>query len=134
MSSGPRSENFPFKELRKFSEDYFDSPEECMAFHNLPSLDHVWSVSDHDGWVCYGPSHHFVNLSGFIGTKMPHDGNTYYQEDTRRDVSELVEDYVELRDSQHKDGITKDEANDIEEELTHLAIEIVERLAEDLNP
>ena len=73
------TEDFPFEEIRKESGDYFDSAQEAMDATGL-GLDHIWSVVCEDDTYCYGPSHHYVNLIGFVATKEAHDGETYYEE------------------------------------------------------
>ena len=74
--------DFPFKEKRKESGDFFDTIEEVKALGY--SEDQIWSVvcSDEDdtSTFVYGPSEHWVNRLGYIATKEKHDGNTYYEE------------------------------------------------------
>jgi hypothetical protein len=69
-------EDFPFDEIRTESGDYFDSIDQVRAAGYADNQ--IWSVTEHDNTWCYGPSHHWVNLIGYIATKETHDGNTYY--------------------------------------------------------
>ncbi|KZX57807.1 hypothetical protein A3709_19480 [Halioglobus sp. HI00S01] len=84
---------FPFDEIRMGANpgetsindgDYFESAEAAMEATGLGE-NHIWSVTDNEdddgnSVFCYGPSRHFVNLIGFIATKEPHDGETYYED------------------------------------------------------
>lgn len=69
---------FPFEEIRMQSGDYFNSTKELLDLGH--SLDNIWSITECEDEFCYGPSHHYINLVGYIATKESHDGNTYYLE------------------------------------------------------
>jgi len=71
---------FPFDEIRaEPNGDFFDSVADAMAAGF--DLDQIWSVTCHDDdTFCHGPSHHYVNLLGFVATNERHDGHTYYVE------------------------------------------------------
>lgn len=74
--------DFPYEEIRDHNGDYFRSPDHAMTVTGL-SENHIWSVTEGDEDVSvflYGPSHHYINLIGYIATKEEHDGNTYYEE------------------------------------------------------
>ena len=72
------SVEFPFAEIRTAHGDYFPTVESAEAAGF--TRDQIWSVCECDGVFCYGPSHHYVNVLGFIATAEKHDGNTYYEE------------------------------------------------------
>jgi hypothetical protein len=72
-------DEFPFEEIRNKDGDYFNTVQE--AVNEGYSLSQVWSVTESDGVISYGPSHHCVNLLGFTVTKEHHNGETYYEED-----------------------------------------------------
>ncbi len=80
MTSTIHETLFPFDEIRaEPNGDYFDSVADAMAAGF--DLDQVWSVVHGDGdSYCYGPSHHYVNLLGYVATTERHDGDTYYIE------------------------------------------------------
>ena len=77
--------DFPFKEKRKESGDFFDTIEEVKALGY--SEDQIWSVvcSDEDdtSTFVYGPSEHWVNRLGYIATKEKHDGNRHVGRDRK---------------------------------------------------
>lgn len=84
----PIESDFPFAEIRQESGDMFDTAEEAMKFTSYDDS-HIWSVGDCDdeeyggeryGFAMYGPSHHYINILGFIATKERHDGDTYFTE------------------------------------------------------
>ena len=75
-------EDFPFQEYRQESGDFFDSINDAML--KGFTQDQIWSVvesGERDDCYIYGPSHHYVNLIGYVATKEKHDDNTYYIED-----------------------------------------------------
>lgn len=86
MSAKYLNEDFPFEEIKQPNGDYFDTVAEAQAAGF--DLDQIWSVVETDNVFTYGPSHHVINLIGYIATKEKHDGNTYYTEDE----SEFFED------------------------------------------
>ena len=69
---------FPFEEIRDENGDYFNSPQ--AAVKQGYSVDQIWSLHELDNIFTYGPSHHRINVLGFIATDEHHDGNTYYEE------------------------------------------------------
>lgn len=77
--------DFPFTQIKDEvwggHGDYFNSAEEAMLATGL-SEKHIWSVieGNEDGVYTFGPSHHFINVLGYVATKEPHDGDTYYEE------------------------------------------------------
>lgn len=70
---------FPFEEIRDANGDYFETIDQAMKQTGLSS-DHVWSVTCDDDVFITGPNHHYVNLLGYVVTKEPHDGETYFTE------------------------------------------------------
>lgn len=80
--------DFPFEEVKRPDGDYFYRISELEELGYIKSQ--IWSVVDGDEEIdesgqrwCYytfGPSHHYVNLVGYVGTQEHHDGETYYQE------------------------------------------------------
>lgn len=72
-------QDFPFEEIKNSSDDYFGRIAECESA-GFP-LNHIWSVVESDGSYTYGPSHHIVNLLGYVCTIEAHDGETYYHEE-----------------------------------------------------
>jgi hypothetical protein len=85
-------ENFPFEEIRAEGGNLFFSAADAHAAGF--DVDQIWSVvecdeyeDDDEGdlelrtsvWV-YGPSHHYVNVLGFVATHERHDGDTYFEE------------------------------------------------------
>jgi hypothetical protein len=72
------ADEFPFEEIRTKSGDYFDSVYSATSAGY--ELDQVWSVTIEDDVFTYGPSHHYINLLGYICTSEKHDSNTYFSE------------------------------------------------------
>lgn len=80
-------DDFPFEEIRLGENDtpvindgdYFHSIDQAMRVTRKSRM-HVWSVTEHEGTWVYGPSHHYVNLIGYVVTDQPHDNDTYYEE------------------------------------------------------
>ena len=70
--------DFPFHEYRKESGDFFDTWVEARGegFRD----NQIWSVTEHENTIVYGPPQHYINLLGFVATKETHDGDTYYEE------------------------------------------------------
>ena len=73
------NKDFPFAEKRQESGDYFDTVQQAIDAGF--ALTQIWSVVECDGSWTYGPSHHYVNLIGYIATDEHHDGDTYYHEE-----------------------------------------------------
>ena len=73
------NEAFPFEEIKKPNEDYFASINEAQEAGF--ELNQIWSVVECNNVFTYGPSHHIVNLIGYVATHEAHDGETYYTED-----------------------------------------------------
>jgi hypothetical protein len=76
-------EDFPYQEIRREDEEYFDSWQEAKDAGY--DDDQIWSVTAGQGddgseWYVYGPPHHYINHIGHIATNERHDGNTYYHE------------------------------------------------------
>lgn len=76
-------EDFPFEEIRKESGDYFDSIDEVVALGF--DRDQIWSVTECENFITYGPTHHYVNRLGYVATQERHDDNTYYHYDLSED-------------------------------------------------
>ena len=74
-------EDFPFEEIRDDSGDYFPTAEDAMDCTGF-NAQHIWSVAEGDDnySYVYGPSHHVINVLGYIATNEAHDGDTYYEE------------------------------------------------------
>ena len=72
-------EDFPFEEIRAETGDYFPNIKAVMAAGYEGNQ--IWSVTEAEGTYTYGPPHHYVNLVGYVATKEPHDGDTYYHEE-----------------------------------------------------
>ena len=74
--------DFPFKEIRKKSGDFFHTLEEVKALGYTE--DQIWSVliaENNEGYTySYGPCDYLLSLLGYVATKEKHDGNTYYEE------------------------------------------------------
>ena len=74
--------DFPFKEIRKKSGDFFHTLEEVKALGYTE--DQIWSVliaENNEGYTySYGPCDYLMNRLGYVATKEKHDGNTYYEE------------------------------------------------------
>lgn len=86
---------FPFQTIDfDNGEIYWPTASAAIAAGYSPSQ--VWSVacSDHDAGstFTYGPSHHTINVIGFVVTEEQHDGDTYYEEDCEIDSEEELED------------------------------------------
>ena len=84
--------DFPFEEMRDESGDFFP----CLAYAISAGFqgNQIWSVvesGEDDHCYIYGPSHHRVNLIGYVATKETHDNNTYYVEDWGDKVDEPTE-------------------------------------------
>lgn len=71
-------QDFPFNEIRNETGDYFASVTEAINAGYQKSQ--IWSVADSEGAYTYGPSHHYVNVIGYVATTEHHDDNTYYEE------------------------------------------------------
>tara|TARA_R110000796_G_scaffold16017_2_gene50416 strand:+ start:473 stop:742 length:270 start_codon:yes stop_codon:yes gene_type:complete len=79
--------DFPFDEIKDSGGDYFYNVDQAIKQTGL-SDNNIWSVvsddhMDKDGWMVYifGPAHHYCNVIGYVATKEPHDGETYYIEE-----------------------------------------------------
>jgi hypothetical protein len=70
---------FPFVEIKDENGDYFSGGITQVRVAGYDD-NQIWSVTESDGTICYGPPHHYVNLLGHIATTERHDGNTYYEE------------------------------------------------------
>ena len=76
-------EDFPFEEIRNGyfggNGDLFDTVKDAMdaGFE----LNQIWSVTEADDVITYGPSHHYINRLGYVCTNERHDSNTYYHYD-----------------------------------------------------
>ena len=81
---------FPFDEIRDQHGDYFSTVADAKK-HSGYDESHIWSVTECEGAWSYGPSHHYINLIGYIATHESHDGNTYYEEEDWREQEELAE-------------------------------------------
>ena len=81
---------FPFEEIRDEHGDYFMTIGDAKK-HTGYDESHIWSVTECENTWSYGPSHHYVNLIGYVVTHEPHDGNTYYEELDWREQEELAE-------------------------------------------
>ena len=83
-------QEFPFDEIRDQHGDYFSTVADAKK-HSGYDESHIWSVTECEGAWSYGPSHHYVNLIGYIATHEAHDGNSYYEEEDWREQEELAE-------------------------------------------
>lgn len=73
------NKDFPFIEVRAKNEGYFET--RIDAENAGYNVNQIWSVAVSDEMVfTYGPSHHYINVLGYIATEEPHDGDTYYEE------------------------------------------------------
>ena len=79
--------DFPFDEIKDGGGDYFYNVDSAIKQTGF-SAKNIWSVvsddhMDKDGWMVYifGPAHHYCNVIGYVATKEPHDGETYYIEE-----------------------------------------------------
>ena len=74
--------DFPFKEIRKKSGDFFHTLEEVKALGYTE--DQIWSVliaENNEGYTySYGPCDYLFSRLGYVATEEKHDGNTYYEE------------------------------------------------------
>lgn len=86
--------DFPFDEIRDTDGNLF--PSLAKAREAGFNDDQIWSVVEGDSeeemdpndpdyepsstWV-YGPSHHYVNVLGYVATNERHDGDTYYEKE-----------------------------------------------------
>ena len=77
MNEDIEDNDFPYEEIRKPSGDYFDSWKDAKDAGY--DDDQIWSVTECDDWISWGPPHHYVNHIGHVATKERHDGDTYYQ-------------------------------------------------------
>lgn len=78
MSTKHQNTEFPYEEIRMPSGDFW--PSVAAAQQAGYSLNQIWSVTECDDVICYGPSHHYVNLLGYTVTEEEHDGDTYFEE------------------------------------------------------
>jgi hypothetical protein len=69
---------FPFEEIKDINGNYFESATHALE-HGFDE-NQIWSVVEENDTFIYGPSHHYINLIGYIATKEHHDGDTYYEE------------------------------------------------------
>jgi hypothetical protein len=69
---------FPYEEIRNKNGDYFNNWQDAKDAGHADNC--IWSVTEHDGTVCYGPPHHYVNHIGHVATKETHNNNEYYEE------------------------------------------------------
>lgn len=68
--------DFPFERI---NEDYFFYAKDALKAGYKDSQ--IWSVAEGDDSIfTYGPSHHYINVIGYIVTEETHDGDTYYEE------------------------------------------------------
>ena len=83
-------EDFPFEEIRDDivggKGDYFSLVSDAVAAGF--TLDHIWSVTKAYDVLTYGPSHHYINVLGYICTKECHDHKTYYHYDMYEDCED----------------------------------------------
>ena len=91
-------QEFPFDEIRDQHGDYFSTVADAKK-HSGYDESHIWSVTECEGAWSYGPSHHYVNLIGYIATHESHDGNTYYEEEDWREQEELEEAKIIIHDA-----------------------------------
>lgn len=71
-------QDFPFEEIKNKDGDYFRTAKEVLE--EGYAISQVWSVTESDDVIVYGPYHHYVNLLGFVATEEHHNGSTYYEE------------------------------------------------------
>lgn len=76
-------DDFPYDEVRDANGDYFHTVSEATKLGF--KINQVWSVTMHEDTICYGPSHHYVNLLGYVATQDSHDGKTYFEYDAAPD-------------------------------------------------
>ena len=91
-------QEFPFDEIRDQHGDYFSNVADAKK-HSGYDESHIWSVTECEGAWSYGPSHHYINLIGYIATHESHDGNTYYEEEDWREQEELAEAKIIIHDA-----------------------------------
>lgn len=87
---------FPFEEIRTPSGDYFASQHQ-VRMAGYPD-NQIWSVVVEEGIWVFGPSHHWVNVVGYIATAETHDGETYYSEPNDDDDDDDDEEEEETND------------------------------------
>jgi hypothetical protein len=79
--------DFPFEEIRDDvvggNGDYFSSLFDATSAGF--DLDQIWSITEEDDVQTHGPSHHWINLLGYVCTNERHDGKTYYHYDMAQD-------------------------------------------------
>jgi hypothetical protein len=89
-------EDFPYEEIRDDvvggNGNYFNLVSDAVKAGF--TLDHIWSVTEEDDVMTYGPSHHYINRLGYVCTNERHDGETYYHYDMSQDRE--PEDQAEL--------------------------------------
>lgn len=79
-------EDFPYKEFRDEQGNYFQTAAfaQQAAVNAGYSERHVWSVveewDNNKFFFIYGPSHHYVNVLGFIYSDTPNKGEYYFEE------------------------------------------------------
>lgn len=79
--------DFPFLDIRNARGDYFATIAEAKAAGF--DENQIWSVVGGDeNCMTYGPSHHYINLLGYVCTVERHDGDTYYEESWPSDDDE----------------------------------------------
>ena len=76
-------QDFPFEEIRQKDGNYFNTAQQAQKAGY--ALNQIWSVIESDNTWTYGPSHHYINVVGYIATKEKHDGETYYTETVELD-------------------------------------------------
>ena len=76
-------QDFPFEEIRQKDGNYFNTAQQAQEAGY--ALNQIWSVVEVDNTWTYGPSHHYINVVGYIATKEKHDGETYYTETVELD-------------------------------------------------
>ena len=78
-----QKKDFTFEGIKDENGDFFNSTRELLDLGYV--LSQIWSIGSEEGedskeYFVFGPSHHYVNLIGFIATEERHDGRTYYEE------------------------------------------------------
>jgi diphthamide synthase (EF-2-diphthine--ammonia ligase) len=90
------NEDFPFEEIRDDivggNGDLFDTVFAAMSAGF--EVEQIWSITEEDDVQTHGPSHHWINLLGYVCTNERHDGETYYHYDMAQDRE--PEDQAEL--------------------------------------
>lgn len=69
---------FPYEEIRAADGDYFPSQHAARMAGYLDNQ--IWSIAVVDDTWTFGPSHHWVNVIGYIATNETHDNKTYFDE------------------------------------------------------